>query len=63
MNSAETEDSNDGSDGNTAKVRTTCLAYSHRHFLATPLHLVFVDLVFVDLTLIYSYILWTKLLI
>ena len=58
MNSAETEDSNDGSDGNTAKVRTTCLAYSHRHFLATPLHLVFVDL-----TLIYSYILWTKLLI
>ena len=58
MNSAETEDSNDGSDGNTAKVRTTCLAYSHRHLLATPLHLVFVDL-----TLIYSYILWTKLLI
>ena len=58
MNSAETEDSNDGSDGNTAKVRTTCLGYSHRHFLATPLHLVFVDL-----TLIYSYILWTKLLI
>ena len=58
MNSAETEDSNDGSDGNTAKVRTTCLVYSHRHFLAIPLHLVFVDL-----TLIYSYILWTKLLI
>ena len=56
MNSVETEDSNDGSDGNTAKVRTTCLAY--RHFLAIPLHLVFVDL-----TLIYTYILCTKLLI
>jgi hypothetical protein len=54
MNSTETEGSSDGSDGNTAKVRTTCLAY--RHFLATPLHFVSVDL-----TLIYTYILWTKL--